>query len=368
MKSAIASIPYRLRLLYEKFYSVHLVRISRHRDCKRNLRDKLKFHSKPLSPSQRDEILAYWNQYTPVKRHLRWFEFYHDTCPDSRQLKYYIPDSIHFADIDFHFTSPRQSAQIDDKNLYDLYFHDVKRPETILRKVGGELLDKDYRPVTAEQAMALYTQAGVVVSKAAKDAVGGHSIRFLDSKECSPADFIRFLENKDHIVVQRVLQQHETLNLIHRDSINTIRIMTLLLDGQVHILSSVLRMGQNGARVDNASSGGLVCGIQDDGTLKEVAYDKNGNRRTEHPQGGAFKGIRLEGFDKCRDLVRRLAGRMCTTSRLISWDLSVDPSGDPVLIEVNLTYGELDFHQLCNGPIFGHMTDKVLSRVFGEQN
>ena len=212
--------------------------------------------------------------------------------------------------------------------------------------------------------MELYAQAGSVVTKASLFSVGGHSIRFHNIDTCSPADFISALDGKDDLVIQRLLQQHETLNRIHRDSINTIRIMSLLLDGTTHILSSVLRMGKNGARVDNASSGGLVCGINDDGTLKEFAFDKNGNRCNEHPQGGAFKGIKIEGFDKCCDLVRDLAGRMCTTSRLISWDLSIDPSGEPILIEVNLSYGELDFHQLCNGPIFGSLTTQVLQRVF----
>lgn len=363
MKTSIASLPLKLRLMYEKFYETNLVRISRHRDCKRNLEGKRR-QSKPLTAAQRQDILAYWSPFTDVKRYMSWFEFYNTVCEDSTQLKYYIPDAIHFADIDAALTSPRRSAQLDDKNLYDLYFHDVNRPETVMRKVNGELLDKDYRPITREQAMALYAQAGSVVSKESKFAVGGHSIRFHSMDTCQPTAFLQSLEGKEDMVIQQLLQQHETLSRIHRESINTIRIMSLLLDGETHILSSVLRMGKDGARVDNASSGGLVCGINDDGTLKDVAFDKNGNRCSEHPQGGAFKGIKIEGFDKCCGMVKELAGRMCTTSRLISWDLSIDPAGEPVLIEVNLSYGELDFHQLCNGPVFGPLTTRVLERVF----
>ena len=365
MKTAIASIPLKLRLLYEKFYTHNLVRISRHRDCKRNLKDKLRHtRPQPLSAAQRQEIISYWSQFTDVRRYMRWFEFYSTVCQESAQLKYYIPDSIHFADIDATFTSPRRSAELDDKNLYDLYFHDVNRAVTVMRKVNGELLDKDYHPITREQAMELYSQAETVVSKDSKLAVGGHSIKFHTTGTCTPADFIHYLEGKSDLVVQELLHQHDTLNGIHRESINTIRIMSLLLDGHTHLLSSVLRMGKDGARVDNASSGGLVCGINDDGTLKEVAFDKNGNRYTRHPQGGPFKGIKIEGFDKCCSLVKDLAGRMCTTSRLISWDLSIDPAGEPLLIEVNLSYGELDFHQLCNGPIFGSLTTQVLEHVF----
>lgn len=39
---------------------------------------------------------------------------------------------------------------------------------------------------------------------------------------------------------------------------------------------------------------------------------------------------------------------------------------EPVLIEANLRYGELDFHQLNNGPVFGKDTKKILDEVFGK--
>ena len=51
-------------------------------------------------------------------------------------------------------------------------------------------------------------------------------------------------------------------------------------------------------------------------------------------------------------------------SRLISWDLAIDENAQPLLIEGNLTFGELDFHQMCNGPIFGDLTEEVLKDVF----
>ena len=356
-----------MRLAYERFYTTNLVKISRRRDCRRNLVNKRK-HCKPLSAEQRSEILAYWAPFANVKPHLAWFEFYSSACDDNSQLKYYIPDPVHFSEIDTFFTSPRISEAMDDKNLYDLYFHDVKTPLTIMRKINGELLDKEYHAITREQALDLYAQAGNVLSKAARMSFGGHSIKFFDVESCPKEEFSRYLDQVDHIVIQEVISQHETLNRIHKASINTIRIMSLTLDGTTQVLSSVLRMGQHGARVDNASSGGIVCGITSEGTLKEIAYDHNGNKFTGHPQSGPLKGIKIEGYDKCCELVKQLAGRMCSASRLISWDFAIDPAGEPILIEVNLSFGELDFHQLCNGPIFGERTSEILSRVFNKSD
>ena len=42
----------------------------------------------------------------------------------------------------------------------------------------------------------------------------------------------------------------------------------------------------------------------------------------------------------------------------------MDENGDPVVIEVNMSYGQIDFHQLCNGPIFGDRTGEMLDYLF----
>ena len=51
-------------------------------------------------------------------------------------------------------------------------------------------------------------------------------------------------------------------------------------------------------------------------------------------------------------------------TELISWDFSVDEQGEPLLIEANFTGGQLDFHQLCNGPIWGNDTEAILADIF----
>ena len=38
--------------------------------------------------------------------------------------------------------------------------------------------------------------------------------------------------------------------------------------------------------------------------------------------------------------------------------------GSPILIEVNMHSGQLDFHQLNNGPVFGEDTEVILKEVF----
>lgn len=139
--------------------------------------------------------------------------------------------------------------------------------------------------------------------------------------------------------------------------------MTLLFNNKVQILSSVFRMGVNSSRVDNASSGGIVCGIEENGQLKNIAYDTKGNRYDCHPQGMNFADVVIPNFHECVDLVKQLAPRFVSVSRLISWDIAIAEDSHPILIEANLSFGEIDFHQMNNGPIFGEMTDEILDYV-----
>jgi hypothetical protein len=61
-----------------------------------------------------------------------------------------------------------------------------------------------------------------------------------------------------------------------------------------------------------------------------------------------------------------LAPRISSITRLCSWDIAIGQDGDPVLVEANLSFGEVDFHQMCNGPIFGDLTEAVLAEVFSK--
>lgn len=122
-------------------------------------------------------------------------------------------------------------------------------------------------------------------------------------------------------------------------------------------------MGVNKSKVDNASSGGIVCGVDKDGRLKDCAYNTKAMRFDKHPQGAVFQEHVIPNYDECLTLAKRLAPRFSYISCLQSWDIAIDLSGEPTLIEANLTFGQIDFQQMCNGPIFGERTEEILKYV-----
>lgn len=202
--------------------------------------------------------------------------------------------------------------------------------------------------------------------KKATDSWGGLGVVYFKPSEHSVEELKKIIKGfSSDIVIQQGIKQSKTLAEINPDSVNTIRTMSMLKnDGTVKIYSSILRMGIKGAKVDNASSGGISTGIKPDGRLKDVAYSNEGVRYDEHPNSHVkFGSIVIPNFSKIEDLVVKLHPRF-PHFRLISWDIAVDVNDEPILIEANLCDGELDFHQLNNGPIFGDDTESVLAEVF----
>lgn len=290
-----------------------------------------------------------------------WFVFYY-TVGDKSKGHLYFPDDWFFTSVDPTLNDWRICKAIDDKTMYDLYFADVKRPKTIARCCGGLWLNEKYEIIDIDKVSSLCIQVGKVIIKPSVGSSGGHGIEFWQNGQSNLSDKLKSFNN---CVIQEILEQHDELNAIHTESINTIRIMTMLLDGELHILSSILRMGVGDSKVDNVSSGGLACGIDVNGKLKKMAFGADGRGYDKHPQGPVFEGLSVPGFDDCKTICKTIAPRFARFSRLVSWDFSIDKDAHPLLIEANLYGGELDFHQMCNGPIFGdETTTKEMIRRF----
>ena len=347
------------------YYRIVMPRISY---GEKSYNEKIKYR-KLISPKDKKEIDAMWSCYLTEQQiaalvDYPFYEVYNTVLRDGERLAHYIPDTFYGAFIDDFYTNPQHSNPCDDKALYDLFFHDVNRPRTIFRKSRDMFLDENYHEISLEHALERISENNEVILKIGKFSYGGKGILFWKSSNQNKDELNDYLQNADNVVCQEVIKQHESLERLNSSSINTVRIMTLLINNRVNVLSSVLRMGVNGSRTDNASSGGIVCGIESDGQLKNYAFDTSAKKYNRHPQGADFGSVKVPNYYDCIDMAVDLAKRFSTISRLISWDIAIDADGQPLLIEANFSGGELDFHQLCNGPIFGNLTNDVLNEVF----
>ncbi len=145
------------------------------------------------------------------------------------------------------------------------------------------------------------------------------------------------LVNKNFVFTE-VIKQHESINKIHPNSINTLRIVTLITaKGTVEIISAFMRFGVGDSIVDNASSGGFFVGINiKTGTLQSQGHylpEFGGEQINKHPDSGyEFKDFKIPFFkEACEATINAVE---TLPNRFIGWDIAITPKG-PLVIESN---------------------------------
>lgn len=323
----------------------------------------------PLSADERKRIDEIWAPYLPVALRdeiidYRYYEAYKGLKSEEDDLFRYMPDSFFRTFIDDYFTNPQESRSCDDKNMYDLYFHDINRPKTLFRKIKNLYLDAEFNEILLNDVIKIAKQHHEVICKVAKFSMAGNGILIWNSDKDDETKLLEFLRSANYIICQEMIEQHDELGRLNPTSVNTLRMFTLLFQGKVHVLSNIVRMGINNSRLDNASQGGLVCGIKPNGQLKDVAWNVYGDKFPFHPLGMKFNSVIIPNYGECIELVKSLAKRMSSISRLISWDLAINKAGHPVFIECNFTITGTESLQIPDGPLLGELTEDVLKEVF----
>ena len=251
-----------------------------------------------------------------------------------------------------------------DKGMYSRLLTDVRKPQTVVKRIGGYYYDGDGETaITRSEAEALCRQEEHLIFKPSTYTGGGAGVTFFDNEKHDRSAGEIFDSFTSGFVAQRLVRQHADLARINKDSLNTVRVVSFRFNEEVHILSTILRMGGVGARVDNISAGGISCRIEADGRLTEKAVTRKSVWTDEHPSGLKFRDITVPSFDKIIATVKRLHLSLPYFD-LIGWDFAVDEEGEPVFIEFNVMPEQ---NQISCGPSFGELTDEVLAAVYGEK-
>ena len=160
----------------------------------------------------------------------------------------------------------------------------------------------------------------------------------INQKKSTLDELIGRFNTHTYIIQQRV-SNHPTIANIYPCSVNTLRVVTVCKDGEIYVYDARLRTGANGSVVDNACFGGVVIGINQDGTLTDWGYQEPGKTRNPnlvirkcHPDtNNQFAGMKLPYWNEIINMAKRFHGFYYGIPS-IGWDIAITPDG-PVFLE-----------------------------------
>jgi hypothetical protein len=165
-------------------------------------------------------------------------------------------------------------------------------------------------------------------------------------------------------VVQEQVVQDQRMAVFSSNSVNTVRVATMLTqDGSFLLLHAIFRFGLGDSYVDNWSAGGIGVGIDcGTGRLKEYGTDNKGVRHVRHPVADiVFAGYAVPEWGRIVETAEQVQ-KAFSFYRLFGLDIALQASGRPILIEVNPCP---DLGEGQPGPL---LKNKEILRAFGQDD
>jgi len=326
-----------------------------------NLNKQLRCHK--LTNAQEIEVKEYFASFGFKNINTSWHRFF--THLSGEFYKEYIPEDFFYNLFEPSYNMLKMYPALTDKNLLGKLFKGVKQPESVLRNINGVFYTGDGSDIIRmKDGIEECKKYSKLIIKPSLESGGGKNIvvfnvngNHTDHNNMLLEDLIK--SYKTDFIVQKYLVQHEQMSLLNPNSVNTLRIKSLLINDKVEILGIFVRIGGLNSFVDNTSQGGMYCGIQPDGILSEKGYLDSGEFMFETETKIKLKDFVIPNYNKIREDIIELH-KQIPHFKFISWDIAIDQSGESVLIEINV-FGQAMDSQHVIGPLFGQFTDEVLS-------
>jgi hypothetical protein len=177
--------------------------------------------------------------------------------------------------------------------------------------------------------------------------VSGKGIEKLNKNDfVSISEMYQYIKQpeKDFGVIEESIVQHPELNVLYPNAINTLRVVTIVINNKAHLAYAVIKMGAGGKFVDNLENGGMFCPVDiDTGNITGVGHTSKLTTNEIHPD----TNVKLVGFHvplvkEAIDLCLKAAMEV-EQIKFSGWDVAITPQG-PCIVEGN-DYPGYDFWQ-----------------------
>ena len=148
------------------------------------------------------------------------------------------------------------------------------------------------------------------------------------------------LSNKEELIIEELIKQSDQFNQFNKTSVNTIRFMTTLYpNGEAKIIATFIKIGRDGAFVDNAGSGGNIDANIDlsTGEINSVIQFygfRDTKNISSHPDSGfKLEGTIIKNWDDIKSKIINFQ-KSLTFIKAVGWDIAITSKG-PIVIEIN---------------------------------
>lgn len=240
------------------------------------------------------------------------------------------------------FNNPEYIKYFDDKALFNRTFDKYLKRSWLL--LDGKNIDA-FKKFVAEHRTIIVKPLNLSCGK------GIEKIDISDDLNLDD-EYKRLFEAKKLLIEEAVIQD-DKMSTLCSTSVNTIRLITILSNGQPHLVAGAVRMGREGNFVDNfdfggyeANVGGLAATLDTSkGIIATDPIDKHRNTYHEIPKLGTIaKGFSIPRWDECVALVKD-AAMVIPEIAYVGWDVAISKEHGPLLIEGN-NFPAQDFIQI----------------------
>jgi Sugar-transfer associated ATP-grasp len=246
--------------------------------------------------------------------------------------------------------NPKPSMYLSTQKTYDyrLFGEFAIRPLFIF--VSGMFFNTTMEIVEKSRVKKFFSDYNDIIVVKEDSGYGGKQVRIIPSA----AFIIEELQTDKNYIIQPYIKQYKILNDLYPESVNDFRVLTYLkTDGSVTVIFVALRFGADGLKVDNVTSGGSCLYFDLNGNPSKTSYDDLGFPLSDKHKntGFLFSNITIPTFqvmlEKCKN-----AHKKYPYTRLIGWDVCIDSSGDPKLLEWNTNNMEFSSFDAKFGPLW----------------
>ena len=138
------------------------------------------------------------------------------------------------------------------------------------------------------------------------------------------------------MICEEYIIQHDTMQKFNPYTVNTVRFLSVLVDGKAEVVAANLKSGASAdAIVDNVNTGGFGAEVDiPTGIVNAFGMASDFTRFTHHPVTGVpILGFQVPNWDAAIDLVKQAHNRL-PQCLFFAWDIAITPDGADI-IEAN---------------------------------